>query len=1081
MKKNYLFLKIHSNKDVFSRFGILLLVLFFSLLSAQSKKLDRNFRYLLSNKEQFRTNAKFREKIPTVYKLDAKTIKTSAGKTEELYSCTIYTNNANALKQKGIKIQSVYPKFVTALVSIEDLEKLQTAKEVNYIESPESLSLHNDIAVGASGASLLHAGMINNTPLKGKGIIVGVYDSGIDWDHPDFRDPVDPTKSRILRIWDQTLTPTATEASPSGFSYGVEYTQAQINGELNGTATGVVREADTNGHGTHVAGTAAGNGAALTTKKYMGMAPEADIVIVKGGNGSFSTTNTIDSFTYFKNIADQLKRPIVLNYSIGGQSGPHDGTRPHELAADSFVNSGKGRLVVISAGNDNGTNWHKRLNLAPGETQTITFNSTASTTATDLFAFRLYANDNTAITATATAPGGEFLTAVPGDDIVTNVIGNSLSMYLENDIEAINGDRYVDYYIKRNGTNAQSTEGAWTLSITNNGASAIVIDGWLYYRNTSVTTTVAGGDNNMLVGSPGNATDVITAASYVGRIGWYSNSTAPGGYSYSAAGGTTQDAISTYSAIGPRRDGVQKPDIAAVGQAVISAMSTGTLATNDSDIIDATYYRKNQGTSMSAPVITGALALMLQAKPNIDYAEAKTALYNTAQTDISTGAVPNNTWGFGKLDIFRAVSSLTECNTQERKTYLYETPYISSADGGVSIASGTKVAVKFTPDITGKLGGIYFATSSTYNTITSFSIEVRQNNAGVPGNIIATKSISPDAVTKSSWQYFDLSDLNIDVTSGTDYFLAVTASGGNWSLRRESTNLDNRTYISSNGGTSWTQSNTYDYRIRSVVYSSSVPKNAIASTYSADAKVITDNNPYYFSNKCELISKIVPNGATPVKGTVNQKIWIEASQSGTFVKRHYEITPSENASTSTAKITLYFTQQEFTDYNNSITGDKLPASPSDTNGIVNLRINKYSGITSDGSGLPESYSGVATVIDPNDTDIVWNATNNYWEVSFDTSGFSGFFVTTPQSTLSAINETKDLLSVYPNPAIDHININGVKGNNEANIYDLSGKLIKSVIINNGNNIISISDLTKGVYIIKFKHDNKEISKKFIKK
>lgn len=1079
MRKNYLLSEIYFKKNQCYRFGIIIFLLLSGLFFAQNKKLDRKFQYLLDNKVQYKTSSRFREIIPNAYKLETKAVKTSDNKTTDLYSCIIYTDNVIALKEKGINIQSVYPKFVTALVSIEDVEKLQTAQEVIFVESPKSLSIQNDIAVGASGASLLHAGMVNNTPLRGKGILVGIFDTGIDWDHPDFRDPIDPTKSRILRIWDQTLTPTGSEISPTGFSYGVEYTQTQINGELSGSTNGVVREADLHGHGTHVAGTAVGNGAALSTKKYLGMAPEADIVVVKGGDGSFPTSNTIDSFTYFKNIADLFKRPIVLNYSIGGQYGPHDGTRPDELAADSFVNSGKGRLVVVSAGNDNGKNLHKRLNLAPGETQNIIFNSPASTTAEDIFGFRLYLNDNTNITSTATAPNGEFLIAVPGQDNIKKVIGDSFTMYLEDNIETINGDRFIDYYIARNGTNTQTTAGAWTLSITNNGTSAIVIDGWLYYKNSAVNTTIVGSDNDMLVSSPGNATDVITAASYVGRNGWYSNSsTAPGGYTSASS---TQDAISTFSAIGPRRDGLQKPDIAAVGQAVISAMSTGTLAASSTDIVDATYYRKNQGTSMSAPVITGALALMLQAKPNIDYAEAKNALHNTAQFDISTGAIPNNTWGYGKLDIFRAVSSLIECSTQERKTYLYETPYQPSRDGETIFASGNKVAVKFTPNITGKLGGINFATSTTFKTITSFTIEILQNNGGVPGNVIATKSINPNAISKYSWQYFDLSDLNIDVTSGNDYFLAITAFGGDWSLRRESTNIDNRSYISTSGGTNWTLNSTYDYRIRSIVYSSSAPKNTIASTYSSDAKVITDSNPYYFSNKCELISKITPNGATPIKGLISQKIWIEDTQINDYVKRHYEITPSENASNSTAKITLYFTQQEFTDFNNNVSGDKLPTSSNDTNGIANLRIRKYSGSTSDGSGLPESYLSAATIINPNDEDIVWNTENNYWEVTFDTSGFSGFFVSTPQTTLSTIQTPKSTISIYPNPAIDIININGITRDTEANVYDLSGKIIKSIFLNNGKKIINISSLAKGIYVIKFKNGNVEISRKFIKK
>lgn len=73
---------------------------------------------------------------------------------------------------------------------------------------PQTLSVNNDIAVGQSGASLLQAGKFNNTVYKGKGVLVGIFDTGNYFKHPDFRDPTDQTKSRILKMWDQTLTPT---------------------------------------------------------------------------------------------------------------------------------------------------------------------------------------------------------------------------------------------------------------------------------------------------------------------------------------------------------------------------------------------------------------------------------------------------------------------------------------------------------------------------------------------------------------------------------------------------------------------------------------------------------------------------------------------------------------------------------------------------------------------------------------------------------------------------------------------------------------------------------------------------------
>ena len=330
-------------------------------------KIDPVFR-LIINLVKERTNNK-PAALPPQFRIEATEGFTSKDATlEKRYECIVYTKNAEALKESGIYINSVLPDFVTAWVTLDQMVVMSLMPQVTYIEAPKTDYLHNDIAVGGTGASLLHQGKLNNTVYKGKNVIVGIYDTGIDWDHFDFRDPIDTTKSRILRIWDQTITAGTGEAPPSGFSYGVEYTQNQINDEIDGSPTNVVRERDINGHGTHVAGTAAGNGATLPSKRYTGMAPEADIVVIKGGNGSFSESRMIDGLTYIKNLATSLGKPAVLNWSIGGQYGPHDGSRAYEMAVDNFSASAPGRVVVISAGNDNNTNIHNRINILPNVT-----------------------------------------------------------------------------------------------------------------------------------------------------------------------------------------------------------------------------------------------------------------------------------------------------------------------------------------------------------------------------------------------------------------------------------------------------------------------------------------------------------------------------------------------------------------------------------------------------------------------------------------------------------------------------------------------------------------------------------------
>ncbi len=150
----------------------------------------------------------------------------------------------------------------------------------------------------------------------------------------------------------------------------------------------------------------------------------------------------------------------------------------------------------------------------------------------------------------------------------------------------------------------------------------------------------------------------------------------------------------------------------------------------------------------------------------------------------------------------------------------------------------------------------------------------------------------------------------------------------------------------------------------------------------------------FINNSCRINTLLLPTGANPISGNVKSKLWVETTQPTDFVKRHYEITPSSNANTSTGKVTLYFTQQEFNDFNSTSVPLKLPTGTADVSGKANLRVEKHAGTSSDGSGLPGTYTGTPEIIDPVDADIVWNATTSRWEISFEVTSFSGFFIKT---------------------------------------------------------------------------------------
>lgn len=156
---------------------------------------------------------------------------------------------------------------------------------------------------------------------------------------------------------------------------------------------------------------------------------------------------------------------------------------------------------------------------------------------------------------------------------------------------------------------------------------------------------------------------------------------------------------------------------------------------------------------------------------------------------------------------------------------------------------------------------------------------------------------------------------------------------------------------------------------------------------------------------CRIVASVSSQGTNPVTGSINARAWVETTvpkfHGDPFVVRHYEITPAQNAANATGRVTLYFSQGEFIAFN-AAPGSALdlPVDAGDAPGKTNLRIGKYSGTSSDGSGLPGSYPSImSTIIDPADNDIVWNDTFKRWEVTFDTEGFSGFVVQTSTAPL----------------------------------------------------------------------------------
>jgi hypothetical protein len=158
----------------------------------------------------------------------------------------------------------------------------------------------------------------------------------------------------------------------------------------------------------------------------------------------------------------------------------------------------------------------------------------------------------------------------------------------------------------------------------------------------------------------------------------------------------------------------------------------------------------------------------------------------------------------------------------------------------------------------------------------------------------------------------------------------------------------------------------------------------------------------YSNASCDVIAKILPSGASPVTGSINVCSKYESSvpsyKGQAYCSRHYDIEPALNPSTSTGTVTLYYTQAEFDAYNTANGGTyPLPNGPLDASNIANIRITQFHGTSV--TGVPGSYSGSTVFINPVDGNITWNAMASRWEITFDVTGFSGFFVHTGLNAL----------------------------------------------------------------------------------
>ena len=731
---------------------------------------------------------------------------------ETLYPVTIRSSDMEAVKAAGIKTNSDYEGWSTARITYDQLLLLSTLSTVTHVFQGGIYYPATDLAVAESGADLVHDAYLNNIAYDGSGVITLFIDTGIDWSHLDFRNASDTTQSRILYIWDQTLTKAGAEGTPedrdganfAGLDYGVEYTQAQINDEIGGSPASFVREHDTNSHGTLVAGAAAGNGASLANAKYKGMAPGADIVIVKAGTNSFTDNNVKDALTYAQKMAATTSKPVVVNLSLGNHDNAHDGTSTLDEAVDAFTASGNGRIAVVAAGNEGNDLMHVTGTVGASATENITFSvpsySANSGSDNDYFGFELWWGSNADITAFVISPNSEKYQRTADQEGDHGTTDGLIALYNKIDSDHSNGDRRIFFRVQDVNADSVPAAGTWTLALTNNAVSTQTYHGWLY--TSSMGAAVTGGDSTYTIASPGTAASAVTVAGHTLRWRW----TATNDTNYAFSVPDLSDDIAYFSSIGPTRDGVQKPDLSAAGRGVFSATSTNYTPISGFEIV-ADKYHLTQGTSIASPIVTGAVALLLDYNANLTAAQAKSLLTANATTDSYTGSVPNSEWGYGKLNIFESMAkAINGSATVDHDIYAYD-QWRSSPPATANFPSGYKFALHFTPTTSGDMTGAFFHVGTNTGSSGSISFEVWSDDGTgkAQSNLGSTVTMAVDDISAFSWNYLPLKNVGITVNAGTDYHLVcVNTATGIFNLQVENGYSNGGSYYRSGAASSWT-------------------------------------------------------------------------------------------------------------------------------------------------------------------------------------------------------------------------------------------------------------------------------------
>ena len=478
----------------------------------------------------------------------------------------------------------------------EDVNILLTYPEIEFIEKPFILQTQDVQSFSSTGIT----GFKNRTGLTGKGTIIGIIDSGIDYTLPVFRDS--DGRSKILYYWDQSIQGNP----PEGFREGTLYTNEDINNAIDGSM--YIPISTTSLHGTHVAGICAT------------IASDARIIVVRVGNiqtDIFSrSTEFMRAIKFILDRALELRMPVTLNISYGSNEGSHRGTSLFEQYIDDMCLFWKNNIVV-AAGNNADKGGHKRIRLQNNITEEVEFIVGEGDRILNINIWPDFVDDFSVHLVNPSNNQTQAISLTSGE--IRNTLGETRITGYFYPIAPYSLTRRVTLQLS---SNTQITPGLWKIvfepiDIVTGNVNIYLPTSEGLNRNTRFLIPT----QELTVTVPGTASRVITVGSFNSRT----------------------DIVSIFSGEGDTQLGVFKPDLLAPGEDIVSFLPGGTSGALT-------------GTSMATPHVTGVCSLFMEwgivnGNDLFLYSQKLRALLLKGARRLSNQSYPNNSSGFGFLNL----------------------------------------------------------------------------------------------------------------------------------------------------------------------------------------------------------------------------------------------------------------------------------------------------------------------------------------------------------------------------------------------------------------------------------------------